>query len=184
MVHVNQSLSCIRSCRTDLVSIVSPVSLLVFLVIRCTLSYRFWKVFGPRLLILYFLFFGCNCSSESRSKSRIQTVRECFLHAFKDLLVDVMCFGVDREWQRRRRFHSEDALDSLRLKNSRAGYLSRITKLYRETEELLKTQRISMKFRRNYWTLTKPLLASRRRITITLPLIWKLRRMGKRSTLF
>ena len=48
-----------------------------------------------------------------------------------------MCSGVDREWQRRRRFHSEDALDSLRLKNSRAGYLSRITKLYRETEELL-----------------------------------------------
>ena len=25
MVHVNQSLSCIRSCRTDLVSIVFPV---------------------------------------------------------------------------------------------------------------------------------------------------------------
>ena len=49
--------------------------------------------------------------------------------------VDVMSFGV--EWQRRRRFRSEDALDSLRLKNSRAGYLSRITKLYRETEELL-----------------------------------------------
>ena len=59
------------------------------------------------------------------------------LHAFKDLTVDVMCSGVDREWQRRRRFHSEDALDSLRLKNSRAGYLSRITKLYRETEEPL-----------------------------------------------
>ena len=48
-----------------------------------------------------------------------------------------MCSGVDREWLRRRRFHSEDALDSLRLKNSRTGYLSRITKLYRETEELL-----------------------------------------------
>ena len=48
-----------------------------------------------------------------------------------------MCSGVDREWQRRRRFHSEDALDSLRLKNSGAGYLSRIIKLYRETEELL-----------------------------------------------
>ena len=110
--------------------------MLVFLVICCTLSYRFCKAFGPRLLILYFLF-CCNCSSESRSKGRIQTVRECFLHAFKDLLVDVMCSGVDREWQRRRRFHSEDALDSLRLKNSRAGYLSRITKLYRETEELL-----------------------------------------------
>ena len=47
-----------------------------------------------------------------------------------------MSSGVDREWQRRRRFHSEDALGSLRLKNSRAGYVSRITKLYRETEEL------------------------------------------------
>ena len=47
-----------------------------------------------------------------------------------------MSSGVDREWQRRRRFHSEDALGSLRLKNSRAGYVSRITKLYRDTEEL------------------------------------------------
>ena len=56
---------------------------------------------------------------------------------FKDLVLDVMSSGVDREWQRRRRFHSEDTLDTLRLKNSRAGYLSRITKLYRETEELL-----------------------------------------------
>ena len=58
-------------------------------------------------------------------------------HTFKDLVLDVMSSGVDREWQRRRRFHSEDTLDTLRLKNSRAGYLSRITKLYRETEELL-----------------------------------------------
>ena len=47
-----------------------------------------------------------------------------------------MSSGVDPEWQRRRRFHSEDALGSLRLKNSRAGYVSRITKLYRETGEL------------------------------------------------
>ena len=37
-------------------------------------------------------------------------------HTFKDLVLDVMSSGVDREWQRRRRFHSEDALDSLRLK--------------------------------------------------------------------
>ena len=58
-------------------------------------------------------------------------------HAFKDLVVDVMSSGVDREWQRRRRFHSGDTLDTLRLKNSRAGYLSRITKLSPETEELL-----------------------------------------------
>ena len=49
-----------------------------------------------------------------------------------------MCSGVDGECQRRRRFHSEDALDSQRLKNSRAAYFLRITKLYRETEELLK----------------------------------------------
>lgn len=59
LVHVNQSLSCIRSCRTDLVSIVFPVifARFNFLVICCTLSYRFCKAFGPRLLILYFLFF-------------------------------------------------------------------------------------------------------------------------------
>ena len=63
-------------------------------------------------------------------------MRECFLHALKELIVDVMSSRVDREWQRRRRFHSEDALGSLRLKNSRAGYLSRITKLYREIKEL------------------------------------------------
>ena len=44
-----------------------------------------------------------------------------------------MSSRVDREWQRRRRFHSEDALG---MKNSRAGYLSRITKLYREIKEL------------------------------------------------
>ena len=62
-------------------------------------------------------------------------MRECFLHALKELIVDVMSSRVDREWQRRRRFHSEDALGSLRLKNSRAGYLSRITKLYRETKK-------------------------------------------------
>ena len=70
-------------------------------------------------------------------KVEFKLYESVLLHAFKDLRVDVMCSGVDREWQRRRRFHSEDALDSLRLKNSRAGYLSRITKLYRETEEPL-----------------------------------------------
>ena len=40
-------------------------------------------------------------------------------HAFKDLVVDVMSSGVDRESQRRRRFHSG------------------VTKLSPETEELL-----------------------------------------------
>ena len=63
-------------------------------------------------------------------------MRQCFLHALKELIVDVMSSRVDREWQRRRRFDSEDALGSLRLKNSRAWYLSRITKLYREIKEL------------------------------------------------
>ena len=63
-------------------------------------------------------------------------MRGCFLHAFKELIVDVMSPGVDWKWQRRRRFHSEDALGSLRLKNSTAGSLSRITKLFRETGEL------------------------------------------------
>ena len=137
MVHVNQSLSCIRRCRTDLVSIVFPVSFARFLRHFLYFKLSFLEGFRSAFINSVFSFFCCNCSSESRSKSRIQTVRECSLHPFKDLLVDVMCSRVDREWQRRRRFHSEDALDSLRLKNSRAGYLSRITKLYRETEELL-----------------------------------------------
>ena len=169
LVHVSQSLSCIRRCRADLVSIGFPVFFARFLglVICCSLSYRFWKVFGPRLLILYFLFFAVIVLVNREVKGRIQTVRECFLHAFKDLLVDVMCSGVDREWQRRRRFHSEDALDSLRLKNSRAGYLSRITKLYRETEELLNDAK-------NVNEVSEKLLdideASRKHITITFPL--------------
>ena len=38
---------------------------------------------------------------------------------------------------RRRRVHSEDALDSMRLKNSRSGHLSRVTTLYRAAEVLL-----------------------------------------------
>ena len=50
LVHVSESLSCIRRCRADLVSIVFPVFFARFL------SHRFWKVFGPRLLILYFFF--------------------------------------------------------------------------------------------------------------------------------
>jgi len=35
---------------------------------------------------------------------------------------------------RRRRVHSEDALDGVRLKNSRLGYLSRVTTLCRAAE--------------------------------------------------
>ena len=38
---------------------------------------------------------------------------------------------------RRRRVHSEDALDSMRLKSSRSGYLSRVTTLCRAAEVLL-----------------------------------------------
>ena len=52
----NQSLSCIRSCHTDLVSIVFPVIFARFLSHLLFFNYRLWKVFGPRLLILYFLF--------------------------------------------------------------------------------------------------------------------------------
>ena len=42
---------------------------------------------------------------------------------------------------RRRRVHSEDALDSVRLKNSRSGYLSRVTTLCRAAEVLLNDSR-------------------------------------------
>ena len=42
---------------------------------------------------------------------------------------------------RRRRVHSEDALDSVRLKNSRSGYLSRVTTLCRAVEVLLNDSR-------------------------------------------
>ena len=41
------------------------------------------------------------------------------------------------ERQRRRRVHSEEAIDSLRLKNLRSGYLSRVIALCRATEVLL-----------------------------------------------
>ena len=57
-----------------------------------------------------------------------------FITCIQISVVDVMLSGL--EWQRRHCFHFEDALDSLGLKNSRAGYLPRITKLKRETEEL------------------------------------------------
>ena len=43
---------------------------------------------------------------------------------------------------RRRRVHSEDALDSVRLKNLRSGYLSRVTTLCRAAEVLLNDSRI------------------------------------------
>ena len=53
---------------------------------------------------------------------------------------------------RRRRVHSEDALDSVRLKNLRSGYLSRVTTLCRTTEVLLNDSRnvnkVSKKFLR------------------------------------
>ena len=80
LVYVNRSLSCIRRCRTDLVSIIFPVFFARFL------SYLlYFKLFFGRfsvrvsLIQYYFPFFCCNCFSESRSKSRIQTVRECSL---------------------------------------------------------------------------------------------------------
>ena len=81
MVHVNQSLSCIRSRRTDLVSIVFPV---IFARFRSHLLYfklSFLEGFRSAFLnsVFSFFFCYCNCSSESRSKSPIQTVREGFL---------------------------------------------------------------------------------------------------------
>ena len=45
------------------------------------------------------------------------------------------------ETLRRRRVHSEDALDSVRLKNLRLGYLSRVTTLCRTPEVLLNDSR-------------------------------------------
>ena len=42
---------------------------------------------------------------------------------------------------RRRRIHSTGALGSLRYKNSRSGYLSRVTTLFRATEALLEDMR-------------------------------------------
>ena len=45
------------------------------------------------------------------------------------------------ERQERRRVYSEEALDSVRLKNSRAGHLSRVTALFRATDVLLNNSR-------------------------------------------
>lgn len=50
-------------------------------------------------------------------------------------VVDDMLSGI--EGRRRRRAHSEEALESVRKKNSRSGCLSRVTMLYRATEVLL-----------------------------------------------
>ena len=49
--------------------------------------------------------------------------------------MDAMLSGI--ESLRRRRVHSEDALDSMRLKNSCSGYLSRVTTLCRAAKVLL-----------------------------------------------
>ena len=53
--------------------------------------------------------------------------------------MNVMLSGTDS--LRRRRVHSEDALDSVRLKNSRSGYLSRVTTLCRTVKVLLNDSR-------------------------------------------
>ena len=53
--------------------------MLVFLVICCTLSYRFCKVFGPRLLILYFpLFFAVIVLVNQEVKGRIRNCTRVF----------------------------------------------------------------------------------------------------------
>ena len=54
--------------------------------------------------------------------------------SFEDLVELMDVFG-------RRRVHSAEALESLRFKNSRSGYLSRVTTLYRATEALLEDAR-------------------------------------------
>ena len=79
VVYVNQSLSCIRRCRKDLVSIVFPVSFARFLTHFLYFKLSFLEGFRSPFINSVFSFFCCNCSSESRRKSRIQTVRECFL---------------------------------------------------------------------------------------------------------
>ena len=58
--------------------------------------------------------------------------------SFKDLS-NVMLSGTGA--RRPRRMHSTDAVESLRLKNSRSGYLSRITALYRSIQELQQDKR-------------------------------------------
>jgi len=67
-------------------------------------------------------------------KDESQSVRDSYLNAFKDL-VDAFLSGI--ESVRKRRVDSEDALDSMRLKNSRSRYLSRVTTLCRAAEVLL-----------------------------------------------
>ena len=65
------------------VSIVFPVFFAPFLSHLLYFKLSFLEGFGSLLLILYFLF-CCNCSSESRNEGRVQTVRECFIHVFKN----------------------------------------------------------------------------------------------------
>ena len=79
LVYVNQSLSCIRRCRTDLLSIIFPVFFARFLSHLLYFQLFFVRFSVHVSLIQYFPFFCCNCFSESRSKSRVQTVRECSL---------------------------------------------------------------------------------------------------------
>ena len=89
LVHVNQSLSCIRSCRTDLVRIVFPVIFARFLSHLLYFKLSSLEGFRSAFINSVFSFFCCNCSSESRSKSQIQTVRECFLQAVCCLLISI-----------------------------------------------------------------------------------------------
>ena len=76
---------------------------------------------------MYFYF-----SESSKYKVDKKSVQGVFYISFKDLS-NVMLSGEPR---RRRRVLSTDAVESLRLKNSRSGYLSKVTQLFRSIEEL------------------------------------------------
>ena len=60
-----------------------------------------------------------------------------FFHKKKNTRYPANAMSSASERQERRRVHSEEALDTVRLKNSRAGHLSRVTALVRATDVFL-----------------------------------------------
>ena len=78
-MYVNQSLSSIRRCRTDLVSIVFPVFFARFLSHLLCFKLSFLEGFRSSFINSVFSCFCCNCSSESRSKSRILQALDIYL---------------------------------------------------------------------------------------------------------
>ena len=77
-MYVNQSLSSIRRCRTDLASIVFPVFFARFLSHLLCFKLSFLEGFRSSFINSVFSFFCCN-SSESRSKSRILQALDIYL---------------------------------------------------------------------------------------------------------